>query len=316
MARQSPSAPRFGCAWAPRQYASTVCVRASRRSHATMGAEAYRAPKGRLTLSHGVRTGARISARRRGACSREAVRSRSAVPAPGRSAAEPCKGEAAIVGVEPERARQVAARPAVQDEWKPVGRVVGPAQRAGAAYREAPREAAPWFAELHPAVGMALALAFRPLAPPARRRVDAHGRRGHPADPRRDVGDRPVQPCVRPVVAAGVPGGAQARRGLSVEPVTALDTEAEIAKVHLVGEPAAGARSPAGSPRWRGRSASAGRDGRPRTSGRTRRSGTRGARNVRRPRAAASASSSGYWYSPEAQTAMPTPDSGALSSLR
>ena len=43
-------------------------------------------PKDRLTLSHGVRTGARISARRRGACSREAARSRSDPPAPGRSA--------------------------------------------------------------------------------------------------------------------------------------------------------------------------------------------------------------------------------------
>ena len=84
---------------------------------------------------------------------------------------------------------------------------------------------------------MALALAFRPLASPARRRIEAQRRHRRPADPRRDVDDRPVEP-VAPRVAAIVPGGVEVRRDPPVEPVPPLEAEAEIAILRLVGDPA------------------------------------------------------------------------------
>ena len=83
---------------------------------------------------------------------------------------------------------------------------------------------------------MALALAFRPLAPPARRRVDTHRRRRHPADARRDIGERPVEMRAF-VVAAFVPGSVEARRHPPVEPVPPLDADPEVAKLRLVREP-------------------------------------------------------------------------------
>ena len=166
--------------------------------------------------------------------------------------------------------------------------VTGPAQRARPADGEAPgeqrRRARP-----HPAVRMAQALACpssglpQPAGPVSRR----SGRHRRPADPRREVHDRPVKP-VAPRIAAVVPGGVEARREPPVEPAPPLEAQAEVAKVRLVGEPAqAHARQQARLGRS-SKSASAGRNARPRTSGRTRPTGIRGAR-CRRPCAAASA---------------------------
>ena len=124
-------------------------------------------------------------------------------------------------------AGQVAAGLPGRGEGEPFALVIGPAQRARAAQGEAPgeRRRGP---QLHPAAGVALALKLGPLAPPAEPRVDAQRRRCHPADAHREVGGRPVAMRVL-VVAAFVPGGPRVQRGPRVEPVHALDAEADIA---------------------------------------------------------------------------------------
>ena len=145
--------------------------------------------------------------------------------------AEPYHREAAIVGVEPERAPQVVTWDAAQDKWSPAGRVSGRPQRARPGHGEAPGKGCR-NAELR--LGPGIALAFRPLAPPAHRRVETHRRRRHPANRRQDIGERPIEIGAF-LVTPFVPRGVDARRCPLVEPVPPLGADADAAKLRLVG---------------------------------------------------------------------------------
>lgn len=129
----------------------------------------------------------------------------------GRLRAEPAHGEAAVVDVDADRAGEVAAGAAAENERRPVPVVTGPAEGERAAHDHAPGEQ-DRRSDPRPAVRMALALAFRSLLPPAGRGGQTQGGAGDPADAGRDA-RHPAVEMAPLLVAALASGGIEVRGG-------------------------------------------------------------------------------------------------------